>query len=71
LESSAGPNTFGADEKSGGDSETVGKMFRWRRKNSPKTPSPAPHIAEDAAIDEPLLFFFLRELIWYYGDIVS
>ena len=26
---------------------------------------------EDAAVNTPLLFFFLRELIWYYGDIVS
>jgi hypothetical protein len=26
---------------------------------------------EDAAVNKPLLFFFLRELIWYYGDIVS
>ena len=26
---------------------------------------------EDAAVNRPLLFFFLRELIWYYGDIVS
>ena len=26
---------------------------------------------EDAAVNNPLLFFFLRELIWYYGDIVS
>ena len=25
----------------------------------------------DAAVNKPLLFFFLRELIWYYGDIVS
>jgi hypothetical protein len=25
---------------------------------------------EDAAVNKPLLFFFLRELIWYYGDIV-
>jgi hypothetical protein len=22
-------------------------------------------------VNKPLLFFFLRELIWYYGDIVS
>ena len=26
---------------------------------------------EDATVNKPLLFFFLRELIWYYGDIVS
>ena len=26
---------------------------------------------EDAAVNKLLLFFFLRELIWYYGDIVS
>jgi hypothetical protein len=25
----------------------------------------------DATVNKPLLFFFLRELIWYYGDIVS
>jgi hypothetical protein len=26
---------------------------------------------EHTAVNKPLLFFFLRELIWYYGDIVS
>jgi hypothetical protein len=27
---------------------------------------------EDTAVNKPLLFFFLRELmLWYHGDIVS
>ena len=40
-----GPNTFGTDKKSGGNSENIGEIFRWRRKKSPKTPLLAPHIA--------------------------
>jgi hypothetical protein len=40
-----GPNTFGARKQSGENSEIFRETFRWRRKNSPKTPLPAPHIA--------------------------
>ena len=39
-----GPNTFGTDKKSGGNSENIGEIFRLRRKNW-QTPLPAPHIA--------------------------